>query len=935
MTRGAEVKRSSRDTPMMRQYLGIKARHPDAFLFYRMGDFYELFFEDALRAAPILNIALTTRDRDKRDPVPMCGVPASNLEGYLARLTDAGHRVAICEQVSQPGGRGLVRREVVEVVTPGLAGDPAAIEAASEVALAALCWQRDEVGLAALDASTGNFRATSAKRGGEGGTPAALWDELERIAPRELLVPAGEAASDASAVRGAANASAAAVAPAASAAAELAMLPAAAELAVLRQRARRAAFMEVALHSYAPQAAKAAPHGFDPQGRGAAMCAAAALLAYVADRQPAALRFAPRLRCYGLGDAMILDAATRAHLELFENGEDGSRRGTLIERLDETRTPLGARRLVHWVAYPLCDPQAIRHRQDAVEWLAARDRPRARLREALGLVRDLERLYARCTRPGAEPRDLAALRASLESLPALRAAFGAELGGAGGAPAPGFALPQPVPEAAELLRAALVDAPKPLPRGSRGAGETGYIREGFRPELDAQRDSGRAGREWIAGLEARERERTGIPNLRVRFHPVHGYSLEVTKTNISRVPKDFERKQTLVSVERYTTRALREMEAKVLESTERAAAAERACFEEVRQQVLACAAEIRAAAAAVAELDALQSLAEVARADGWLRPVVDDSDVIEIGAGRHPVVEQLLRQQGHDFVPNDTDLCCTGTRLLLVTGPNMAGKSTYLRQVAILVLLAQIGSFVPAGRARIGVVDRVFTRVGASDRLARGESTFMVEMRETAEILSQASPRSLVILDEIGRGTSTYDGLSIAWAVAEYLHDTKGLGSRTLFATHHHELADLSHSRAGVRNAHFEARELQDDVVFLHKLVPGSASRSYGIQVARLAGLPGSVIARAREMLRRLEAGEFNAGAAPISAAPPESAAEPLAQPGLFAADPAGREVLLELRGCDPEHITPIQALAMLARLCAKLAAADSQPAPEAGKEAQ
>lgn len=912
---------------MMRQYQGIKARHPDAFLFYRMGDFYELFFEDAQRAAPILNIALTTRDRDKRDPVPMCGVPASNLEGYLARLTDAGHRVAICEQVSQPGGRGLVRREVVEVVTPGLAGDPAAIEAASEVALAALCWQRDEVGLAALDASTGNFRATSAKRGREGGTPAALWDELERIAPRELLVPVGE--EEETAAPGAVSALAAA---------ELAVLPAAAELAVLRVRARRAALMEVALHSYAPQAAKAAPHGFDPQGRGAAMCAAAALLAYVAERQPAALRFAPRLRCYGLSDAMILDAATRAHLELFENGEDGSRRGTLIERLDATRTPLGARRLAHWVAYPLCDPQAIRRRQDAVEWLAARDRPRAKLREALGRVRDLERLYARCTRPGAEPRDLAALRASLEALPAVRAAFGGELGGAadGGDAAPGLELPQPVPEAAELLRAALVDAPKPLPRGSRGAGETGYIREGFRPELDEQRKSGRAGRDWIAGLEASERARTGIPNLRVRFHPVHGYSLEVTKTNLARIPKDFERKQTLASVERYTTRALREMEAKVLESTERAAALERACFEEVRQQVLACAAGIRAAAAAVAELDALQSLAEVARADGWVRPEVDDSDVIEIRAGRHPAVEHLLRHQGHDFVPNDTDLCCSGTRLLLVTGPNMAGKSTYLRQVAILVLLAQIGSFVPAKRVRIGVVDRVFTRVGASDRLARGESTFMVEMRETAEILSQASPRSLVILDEIGRGTSTYDGLSIAWAVAEYLHDTKGLGSRTLFATHHHELADLAQSRAGVHNAHFEARELQDDVVFLHKLVPGSASRSYGIQVARLAGLPGSVIARAREMLRRLEAGEFNAGsAASPSGAPPESPAQHRAQPGFFA-DPAGREVLLELRRCDPEHITPIEALAMLARLCAQLAEADSQPAPpEAGKEAE
>jgi DNA mismatch repair protein MutS len=870
---------SSRDTPLMRQYLAVKAQVPDALLFFRMGDFYELFLEDAETAAPLLDITLTSRDKGKPDPVPMCGVPVHSADSYVRKLVELGHRVAICEQVedaSQAGGRRLVRREVVEVLTPGLAGEVEGEGALREVALVALALAADEVGLAALDASTGNFRATRVARPGAE-LPRALLDELERIAPRELLLAEHAAPSALEAVR--------------------ARLPA---LAVAR----------VPAESFEPGRAPARPDGFDPGAGGAEQRAAAAVLAYLALRQPAALRQAPRLRRYDLGDAMIVDAATRRHLELFESAEDRSRRGTLIERIDATQTPLGARRLARWLAYPLCKVAAIRRRQDGVAALAERDRARARLRAALGEVGDLERRFHRCQRPGAEPRDLAALRSSLAALPAVAAALaGADELALGPADLAELPRPAPLPDLVRLLREALVDEPRALPRGSRGVAETGYIRAGFRPELDALRESAKKGREWIAGLEQRERERTGIASLKVRFHPVLGYGLEVTKSNQGRVPADYERRQTLANAERFTTPELREREASILGASERAAAMERETFEAVRQEVLAQADAVRAAADAVAELDALQSLAEVARRDGWVRPLLDDSEALEVRAGRHPVVEQMLRRSGGAFVPNDVELGPNGARILLLTGPNMSGKSTYLRQVALLVLLAQIGSFVPAESARIGVVDRIFTRVGASDRLAQGESTFLVEMRETAEILSQASHASLVILDEIGRGTSTFDGLSIAWAVAEYLHDTPGLRPRTLFATHYHELADLARTRAGVRNAHFEVREWKGEVVFLRRLVPGEVSRSYGIEVARLAGLPGSVIARAREVLAELES-ERNAverGRA--------------AQLMLFEprADAAEREVLAALRALDPLATTPLDALALLARLHERL----------------
>ncbi len=880
---------SALDTPMMRQYLAIKAEHPDAILFYRMGDFYEMFLRDAELAAPLLEIALTTRDRGKRDAVPMCGVPVHSADGHVKRLAGLGHRVAICEQVEDPrsAGRRLVRREVVEVVTPGLVGDPEGLDARRELALAALA-PGDPFGLAVLDASTGDLRAT-ALAGAGAGLPDALREELRRIDPREILLPAP--------------------APAALAASLERILP-------------DAARTEVPADGFDPARAPRRPHGLEAEDAGADARAAAALLAYLAAHQPFALVQVSRLRRYCLGDTMVLDATTRQHLELFANREDGSRRHTLIERLDATRTPPGARRLARWLAYPLRDPAAIAARQDGVAWFALRERPRARLREALGGVRDLERLLARAARPTATPRDLGALRASLEALPGVVAALeepGAELLPDAGWPA---ALPRPraLPELAGLLREALADEPPVVQRGSRGAGDSGYVRDGYHAELDALREAVAKGREWIAGLETRERERSGVANLRIKHHPVHGYAIELTRANLSRAPADYERRQTLANAERFTTPELREMEQRLAGSRERAAALERELFEKLRRSLLERAAEIGEAAEAVAALDATAALAEVARRDGWVRPQVDSGLGLVLRAGRHPVIEPLLRAGGgEEFVPNDTELDPAETQILVLTGPNMSGKSTYLRQVALCVLLAQIGSFVPAESARIGVVDRVFTRVGASDRLARGESTFMVEMREAAEILGQASPRSLVILDEIGRGTSTFDGLSIAWAVAEYLHETPGLRARTLFATHYHELADLARTLPRVRNAHFEAREWGDTILFLRRLVPGNASRSYGIQVARLAGLPDAVIERARAILRNLEGGELDERGRPRLAGGAGPGDAQLALFGAPAARPGEARVLCELRRADPERLTPLEALTLLARLRGEL----------------
>jgi DNA mismatch repair protein MutS len=901
---------SALETPMMRQFLKIKAQHPDAIIFYRMGDFYEMFLSDAELVAPLLDITLTTRDKGKADAVPMCGVPVHAADAHIKRLAELGHRIAICEQVEDPketGGKRLVRREVVEVVTPGLVGDPEGLDGRTVVAVAALFQDTESgaFGLAALDASTADFRATclpevesdpNARHPSR--LPDGLIQELSRIAPRELLLTP--------------------------------------ELRDASRKVLEAALPDVALTPVREQSFDAGgvgelwPGDWE-QAAAPAARAAFAVARYLAENQPFAVGNPPRLRCYEVAHTVVLDAATRRHLELHENSEDRGRSGTLLAELDVTSCALGARRLSHWLAYPLLSTAEINRRLDAVESLAEHDRLRARLREAIARVRDLDRLLSKASRPGSVPRDLGALRSSLGALPAVIEALEGEardrdpadeLLGEGAGDSTRFLIPpKPLPELTKLLEEALIEDPPVIARGSRGAQETGYILEGYRSDLDALRESASKGREWIAGLEAAERERSGIASLKVRFHPVHGYSLEVGKAHLSKVPADYERKQTLASVERFTTEALREVESKVMGAHEKAARLEREIFDALRERVIQSSEAIREAADRVATLDALASLAEAARRNRWVRPEVDESESLEIRGGRHPVVESVLGRQGTDgFVPNDAKLDPGGPQILLLTGPNMSGKSTYLRQVALIVLMAQIGSFVPADSARVGVVDRVFTRVGASDRLARGESTFMVEMRETADILRQATRRSLVILDEIGRGTSTFDGLSIAWAVAEYLHDTRGREARTLFATHYHELVALAESKARLMNAHFDVREWNDEVIFLRRLVEGGASRSYGIQVARLAGLPTSVIERARALLHDLEAGELPGGHVDRSRRARDGQLSLALQPQRSPKGEAEAELLRELWELEPDVMTPLDALTWIARSRARLA---------------
>jgi DNA mismatch repair protein MutS len=888
---------------MMRQFLSVKAQYPDAVVFYRMGDFYEMFLHDAELVAPILDITLTTRDKGKADAVPMCGVPVHAADAHIKRLASLGHRVAICEQVEDPkeaGGKRLVRRAVVEVVTPGLVGDPAGLDARAVVAVASVYIDSTSgaFGLAVLDASTGDFRATEFDgrkapllAPDSDGLPDALVQELARIGPRELLLPGDRIQSVANVVTDLIEGIA------------IRSLPESAFEARSKSEDWPGDFMDAT----------------DPASR-----AAIAVANYLAENQPFAVENPPRLRRYEIADTVVLDAATRRHLELHENSEDRGRSGTLINELDATSCALGARRLSHWLSYPLLSTAEITSRQDQVAWLVEKDRVRAQLREAMSRVRDLDRLLSKATRPGAVPRDLGALRSSLQALPeVVAAAYCDDVSDSGDVmlladrreDSVSLDVPAPLPELTALLEDGLIDDPPVIARGSRGANETGYIRAGYRSDLDLLRESANKGREWIAGLEAAERVRSGIATLKVRFHPVHGYSLEVGKAHLAKVPADYERKQTLASVERYTTEALREVESKVMGANERAAKFEREIFESLRQEVCQASDSIREAANRVATLDALASLAEVARRNRWVRPEVDNSECLEIKGGRHPVVESVLGRQGLDgFVPNDTRLDPAGQQILLLTGPNMSGKSTYLRQVALVVLMAQMGSFVPAESARVGVVDRVFTRVGASDRLSRGESTFMVEMRETADILRQASRRSLVILDEIGRGTSTFDGLSIAWAVAEYLHDTKGAEARTLFATHYHELVALADSKARIFNAHFEVREWNEEVIFLRQLVEGGASRSYGIQVARLAGLPQSLIERARAILMDLEAGQLPGGQLkpqnPATAGQLSLALRPQRSPKAE----AEAEFLSAFRALDPNAMTPIDALTWLAK---------------------
>ncbi len=860
----------SKVTPMIEQYLRVKEQHRDAILFYRMGDFYEMFFEDAVVAARELEITLTSRDKQAEDPVPMCGVPHHAADVYIARLLDKGYRVAVCDQVEDPReAKGLVRREVVRVVTPGTS--LRSLDGKSPNYLAATCWDGDSWGLAFLDLSTGDFRMTQMD-----GMPRLL-EELGRVEARELLVPQNQDRAE----------------------------------NWWRQRVSAATVQMLTGDSFALGKAErrlldqfqvVSLEGLGVRDMPLAVRAAGAILDYVQQTQFQKAEHIRRLVPYRRSDYMIVDEVTTRHLEILRSSYGGGRKGTLLDLLDLTVTAMGARLLRHWVLYPLLQPHEINRRQDAIACLREHEAIRAQVRHELEKVYDLERLTGRVTMGSANPRDLGALRRSLESLPRLEHLLGhledgviSQLGDP----------LDPLGDVARILQEALVDNP-PL-----NLTEGGVIRVGYNGELDGLLSLSLDAKKWIARLEAAERQKTGIASLKVGYNRVFGYYLEVSKANVGLVPDHYVRKQTLVNAERYITEELREYETQVVTAEERRIRLEEDLFRQLRLQVADEGRRIQASAAVVAQLDVLAALAEVANRRNYCRPLVDDGPNISIEEGRHPTVEASVPRG--TFVPNDIQLDNESRQVIIITGPNMSGKSTILRQVALILLMAQMGMPVPATSARIGITDRIFTRVGATDELTRGRSTFMVEMQETAHILHQATPRSLVILDEIGRGTSTFDGLSIARAVAEYLHDWQDEGMKTLFATHYHELTDLASTRPRVKNMNVAVKEWGDQVIFLHKLVEGGTNRSYGIHVARLAGLPASVVERAREILQELERGNTDAEGLPRLARSARAAKNESYQLGLF--QQPDRQLSQRLEELDLERLTPLQALNELARL--------------------
>jgi len=860
----------SKVTPMLEQYLRIKEEHRDAILFYRMGDFYEMFFEDAVVAARALEITLTSRDKQAEDPIPMCGVPHHAAESYIARLLDKGYRVAVCDQVEDPReAKGLVRREVVRVVTPGT--NLGSLDGKSSNFLAAACGDGERWGLACLDLSTADFRITQTE------TLARLLEEMGRAEPRELLVP-HDADRPERWWR------------------ERLSVPTVQVLGAdafglsRAERRLREQFQVLSLE------------GFGVHDMPLAVRAAGAILGYVEQTQFQKAEHIRTLTPYRRSEYMIVDEVTSRHLELVRSWYGGGRKGTLLELLDLTVTAMGARLLRRWMLYPLLQPDGINRREDAIACLRGHEAIRGQLRQELEKVYDLERLTSRVTMGSATPRDLAALRRSLESLPRLKLLLGHLEDSTVAALADRL---DPLGDIARLLQEAIVDSPPP------NLAEGGVIRIGYSADLDRLVALSRDAKKWIAQLEAAEKQKTGIGSLKVGYNRVFGYYLEVSKANLGLVPDRYIRKQTLVNAERYSTEELREYEVQVISAEERRVRLEEDLFQEVRLRVAAQGPRIQTSAAVVAELDVLAGLAEVANRRNYCRPVVDEGQEIVIEEGRHPMVEAVLPRG--NYVPNDIRLDDQARQVLIITGPNMSGKSTMLRQVALIVLMAQMGMPVPATSARVGIVDRIFTRVGASDELTRGRSTFMVEMQETAHILHQATNRSLVILDEIGRGTSTFDGLSIARAVAEYLHDWQEMGLKTLFATHYHELTDLAQSRPRVKNMNVAVKEWGDQVIFLHKLAEGGTNRSYGIHVARLAGLPEAVVQRAREILRELEQGSTDAEGLPRLARTSAGLKGEPVQLALFRQPE--RQLRQYLDRLDVERLTPLEALNELAKL--------------------
>jgi DNA mismatch repair protein MutS len=855
----------------MRQYLELKGRYPDAILFFQVGDFYEMFYEDAEEAARLLNLTLTSRNNGEAADVPLAGVPVKAAQEYVQRLIRLGRRVAICRQVGDASqAQGLVRREVVETVTPGAVLSDELLAEGENNFLAAVAGgaEGDVFGLAWADVSTGEFYCTVVPRG-------ELVSELGRIDAREILLPKSWEDDPASWLAEALGGRA------------------------LTYREDWCFDAEIAAEQIRRrfELSSLAGLGLTEEGDEPAVQAAGALLAYLSEVQPDGGRQLRAPRAVRAAAELYMDEMTRRNLEVVRPLRPETGGVSLLEILDATLTPMGARLLRAWLLRPLADVEAINRRLDAVEELAG-DGLRCRaVREALKPVRDLERLAAKAGARRASPRDLLALARSLRQVPAAREALGEPTSAELRATVDGL---DPAADVAELIERAI----DPEAPGDLAAG--GVIRAGHSAELDELRAVRDGAVEWIAQLQGRERARTGIPSLKVGYNKVFGYYIEVTKPNVDRVPDDYQRKQTLTNAERYVTPELKEWEAKVLSADERVAELEQALFRDVRDAVAREVQRLQDLAGRLALIDVFSALAHVAGRNGYVRPRVDAEDRIEIRGGRHPVVERMMPPE--QFVPNDIRLDGE-ERVIILTGPNMAGKSTILRQVGLITLMAQMGSFVPADAAEIGVVDRIFTRVGASDNLAQGQSTFMVEMIETAAILNGATERSLVLLDEIGRGTSTYDGVSIAWAVTEHLHDR--IGAKTIFATHYHELTQIADLLPGAAAWNVAVKEVGEQIVFLRRLERGGADRSYGVQVARLAGLPRGVIERAREVLRDLEGDDRGRGGLGRRGRLPDSADR--WQLSLFEAVPS--PVLERLRSIDPERMTPVEALVLLAEL--------------------
>jgi len=860
----------SRMTPMLRQYLGLKGEYPDAILFFRMGDFYEMFFDDAKIASKILGITLTSRGTHNEQKVPMCGVPHHSSKPYIAKLINNGWKVAVCEQIEDPReSKGIVKRDVVRVVTPGSVFEDGDVDVKTNLYMAAVSVGDNRYGLAHMDLSTGEFRVTEIEDWDE------LLDELGRIGPAEVLIPEKD---DLPRHKGLSSY----------------------RVEVLGRDAFDEGRAELILKE---QLGVKSLSGFGCDGMNEGIIAAGAVVHYLLETQKCNPDHIRDIVSYHLGHFMFIDEATNSNLELFKTMRRQSTKGSLFHVIDGTITPMGSRLLKRWIGYPLLDLNHIRKRLAAVANFRDNGIFRGDIRDQLEGIYDLERLNGRISLGRANAKDLVALRSSILRLPAIRE----RLSGSTSELLEDIVMKlDTLQDVAQLIDRAIIDDPPVSIR------EGGFIKEGYNQDLDQLIMMSRDGKSWITQLAATEQKRTGISTLKIGYNKVFGYYIEVSRANMHLVPPDYIRKQTLVNGERYITESLKEYEEKVLSAEEKRVKFEYEIFEQLRQKIALENQRIKNTAGLIGEIDALAGLSEKAEIYNYTCPEVNDESVIDIVDGRHPVIEQTIKDE--DFVPNDIHIDDEEQQLLIITGPNMAGKSTILRQTALTVLMAQMGSFVPASNATIGIVDRIFTRIGASDDLARGRSTFMVEMNETANILRHGTTRSLVILDEIGRGTSTYDGLSIAWAVAEDLHDRDTKGIRTLFATHYHELTELLTSKRRVKNFNIAVKEWDDRIIFLRKLIPGGTSRSYGIQVARIAGLPEDVIERAKEILSNLEGGEVDeAGRPRLARSFQKKDKGDLLQLNLFGAQ--DQRLRKWIQGLDISSMAPLEALIELNKI--------------------